>query len=154
MRSQPFTLMSPRTDSTQHMAHQRAAADAARLQRLRPADAQMAVPSVPPRTPHVAAATPRRGPPAGSERPAAAAAADEGVDDVTCSPVAGDAALEAQPSGQASPDAESVLQGGPCAVSPEALDFLGAASSDDKAGTGARKLSKPCYICNCIWQLP
>ena len=33
LRPEPFTLMSPRTDATQHMAHQRAAAEAARLQR-------------------------------------------------------------------------------------------------------------------------
>lgn len=113
------------------MAHQRAAADAARLQRQLPAEAHAAPAGMPPRSPRPVAATPRRVQCAASEhllqRAPAAAAADDAADSMSVSPAAGE---------MPSPDTKAVLRGGSREVSPEALDYLQAAPSDDEAHTG------------------
>ena len=115
--------MSPRVDSTNHMLHQRAAAEAARLHRQRPAEADSVVPALPPCTPRaLAAAMPRQAPAAAGQ----------------CSGrVVPNAAGETPSRPAVSPAAAEVLRGGQREVSPEALEYLQGFADDDDAEKGA-----------------
>ena len=109
MRPEPFALASPRMDRTQHMAHQRAAADAERLQRQRPVEAGSAAPEPPPRTPRPQpAAIPQEQPAADRECPVVSVPQPAG---------------EAPHSIAASAAAANVLQGGQRAASLEATEY-------------------------------
>ena len=137
MRPEPFALASPRMDSTQHMAHQRAAAEAERLQRQRPVEAGSTAAELPPRTPRLPpAATAGQQPAEGSKDPVVSAPQPAG---------------EAPHSRAASAAAAEVLRGKQQAANPEELQYL---QGEPSADAGAMRVLVAgvhiCQPCACI----